>query len=153
MLFEAFQPPKPENRRFWLYALDGHTYIFSCTVRTLNSGLRCRLSPPGKDGGGLQWLKRARTASVGQAPPGSFDSAPPSSVSRDKSVKRSSQDDDFVEVFKKTIPNNLVSAYGTKSWAKFSHPYGTHFAICSHPHSKAPLRYVFPARSRIFPQP
>jgi hypothetical protein len=36
-------------------------------------------------------------------------------VSRDKSVMRSAQDDDFVGVLKKNIPKQ-VSAYGTKSW-------------------------------------
>jgi hypothetical protein len=29
MLFEPFRPPKPENRIFRRYALDGHGYIFS----------------------------------------------------------------------------------------------------------------------------
>ena len=32
MLFGAFRPPKPENRIFPRYALDGHGYIFSRTV-------------------------------------------------------------------------------------------------------------------------
>src|SRR5271154_4830738 len=48
MPFEPFRPPKPENRVFRRYALDGHGYIFSCTViifhpqvcaKSLNSGL------------------------------------------------------------------------------------------------------------------
>jgi hypothetical protein len=74
MLFEPFRPPKPENRIFPRYALDGHGYIFSCTViifhpqvsaRSLNLGLILRMfSAPGKDRGGparcgLQWLKRS----------------------------------------------------------------------------------------------
>jgi hypothetical protein len=32
MLFGPFRPPKPENRIFRRHALDGHGYIFSCTV-------------------------------------------------------------------------------------------------------------------------
>jgi hypothetical protein len=32
MLLGAFQPPKPKNRIFLRYALDGHGYIFLCTV-------------------------------------------------------------------------------------------------------------------------
>ena len=52
MLFGAFRPPKPENRIFLRYALDGHGYIFSCTViifhpkvcaKSLNSGLMVRM--------------------------------------------------------------------------------------------------------------
>jgi hypothetical protein len=48
MLFGPFRPPKPENRILLRYPLDGHGYIFSCTViifhpqvcaRSLNSGL------------------------------------------------------------------------------------------------------------------
>jgi hypothetical protein len=46
-------------------------------------------------------VERVRTAWVGQAPWGSFDSAPPSAVSHDSSVRRFAQDDDFVEVLKK----------------------------------------------------
>ena len=54
MLFGAFRPPKPENRILLRYALDGHGYIFSCTVIIF--------SAPGKDRGGsarcgLRWLK------------------------------------------------------------------------------------------------
>jgi hypothetical protein len=55
MLFEPFRSPKPGNRIFRRYALDGHGYIFSCTViifhpqvcaKSLNSALivRMRLS-------------------------------------------------------------------------------------------------------------
>jgi hypothetical protein len=48
MLFGPFRPPKPENRILLRYPLDGHGYIFSCTViifhpqvcaRSWNSGL------------------------------------------------------------------------------------------------------------------
>jgi hypothetical protein len=48
VLFEAFRPPKPENRIFRRCVLDGHGYIFSCTAiifhpqvcaKSLNSGL------------------------------------------------------------------------------------------------------------------
>jgi hypothetical protein len=42
-------------------------------------------------------------------------------VSRDKSVRRSAQDDVFVGVLKKTIQNKL-ELMGTASWAKFSRP-------------------------------
>jgi hypothetical protein len=57
-------------------------------------------SAQGKDRGGSarcvpRWLKSLRAAWVRQAPPGSFDSAPPSAVSRDKSVRRFAQDDVF----------------------------------------------------------
>jgi hypothetical protein len=48
--------------------------------------------------------------------------SPPSVVSRDKSVRRFAQDDDFVGVLKKNIPN---SAYVTASWAKVRPPFGT----------------------------
>ena len=41
-------------------------------------------------------VEKLRAVSVRQAPPGSFDSALPSAVSRDKSVTRSAQDDGFV---------------------------------------------------------
>jgi hypothetical protein len=41
-------------------------------------------------------VEKLRAAWVRSAPPGSFDSAPSSAVSRDKSVRRSAQDDDFV---------------------------------------------------------
>jgi len=37
-----------------------------------------------------------------------FDSAPPSTVCRDKSVWRSPQDDDSLGVLKKNIPNKLA---------------------------------------------
>jgi hypothetical protein len=43
-----------------------------------------------------------------KASSGSFDSAPSSAVSHDKSVRRSAQDDDFVGVLKKNIPNKLT---------------------------------------------
>jgi hypothetical protein len=54
-------------------------------------------------------------------------------VSRDKSVRRSAQDDDFVGVGDakdQRLPGFLlsakqVSAHGTTSWAKFSRPFGT----------------------------
>jgi hypothetical protein len=39
---------------------------------------------------------------------GSSDSAPPSAVLRDKSVRRSAQDDVFVGVLEKNIPNKLA---------------------------------------------
>jgi hypothetical protein len=52
--------------------------------------------------------------SLGLARDRLFDSAPSSAVSRDKSVKRSAQDDDFVGVLKKH--SKQVSAYGTASW-------------------------------------
>jgi hypothetical protein len=42
------------------------------------------------------------------APPGSFDSAPSSAMSRDESVTRSARDDGFVGVLKKNIPNKLA---------------------------------------------
>jgi hypothetical protein len=42
------------------------------------------------------------------APPRSFDSAPSSAAPRDKSVRRSAQDDDFVGVLKKNIPNKVA---------------------------------------------
>ena len=45
-------------------------------------------------------VEKLRTARVRQAPSGSFDSAPPSAVSRHKSVRRSAQDDVFVGVLK-----------------------------------------------------
>ena len=41
--------------------------------------------------------------------PGSFDSAPLSHVSRDKSVRRSAQDDGFVGVVMKNSPNQIGS--------------------------------------------
>jgi hypothetical protein len=40
--------------------------------------------------------------------PGSFDSAPSSAVSRDKSVKRAAQDDGFVGVVMKNSQNRLT---------------------------------------------
>ena len=36
LLLGAFRPPKPENRIFRRYALDGHGCIFSCTVIIYN---------------------------------------------------------------------------------------------------------------------
>jgi hypothetical protein len=39
---------------------------------------------------------------------GSFDSAPSNAVSRDKSVRRSAQDDDLVGVLTKNIQNKLA---------------------------------------------
>ena len=45
-------------------------------------------------------VEKLRTARVRQAASGSFDSAPPSAVSRHKSVRRSAQDDVFVGVLK-----------------------------------------------------
>jgi len=42
-----------------------------------------------------------------------------SAVSRDKSVRRSAQDDVFVVSFKEKHPKQ-VSVYGTTSWAKCS---------------------------------
>jgi len=64
---------------------------------------------------------------------GSFDSAPPSAVARDKSVRRSAQDDVFVASWrcKKPASSRIsiaakqVSAYGTASWVTLSRPYGT----------------------------
>ena len=47
-----------------------------------------------------------------------------SAVSRDRSVRRCAQDDDFVGVLTNKHPKQ-VSAYGTASWANFSRPYGT----------------------------
>jgi hypothetical protein len=41
-------------------------------------------------------------------PSGSFDSAPSSTVSRDRSVTRSAQDDDFVGVLTKNLQNKLA---------------------------------------------
>jgi hypothetical protein len=60
-------------------------------------------------------VEKLRAAWVKQAPSGSFDSAPSSAVSRDKSVPRSAQDDEFVGVLTKNIPKQ-VSVYGMKSW-------------------------------------
>ncbi len=71
---------------------------------------------------GLRWLKSSEQhwqdkhlrGSLGYARDRLFDSAPPSAVSRDKSVRRSAQDDDFVGVLTKNIPNQ-VSAYALKA--------------------------------------
>ena len=51
---------------------------------------------PGKNRSGAgSVVEKLRTAWVRQAPPGSFGSAPPSTLSRDESVWRSAQDDDL----------------------------------------------------------
>jgi hypothetical protein len=50
--------------------------------------------------------------------PGSFDSAPSSAVSRDKSVRRSAQDDGFVAVVMKNSLN-MLTLMRLPSWAKF----------------------------------
>jgi hypothetical protein len=50
---------------------------------------------------------------------GSFDSAPPSVLTRDRSVRRSAQDDVFVGVVTKNIPNTLAlqdAVLGWDSW-------------------------------------
>jgi hypothetical protein len=87
MLFGAFRPPKPENGILLRYPLDGHGYIFSCTViifhprvcaRSLNSGLIVAMR--------LSFFSRRQPLRCF-----SRDSAPPSAVSRDKSVGRSAQ--------------------------------------------------------------
>jgi hypothetical protein len=65
---------------------------------------------------GLQWSKKSERHGQDKNPRGSFgdaqdrlfDSAPPSAVCRDKSVRRSAQDDDFMGVLKKNIPNKLA---------------------------------------------
>jgi hypothetical protein len=65
---------------------------------------------------GLRWSKISerhgqdehRRGSLGYARDRLFDSAPPSAASRDKSVRRSAQDDDFVGVLTKNIPNKLA---------------------------------------------
>jgi hypothetical protein len=79
-------------------------------------------------------VEKLRTAWVRKAPSGSFDSAPPSAAPRDKSVRRSAQDDGFVGVLKKDIPNKLalmgllpglssaVPVRQAQGW-----PYGTRF--------------------------
>jgi hypothetical protein len=46
--------------------------------------------------------------SFGYAQDRLFDSAPSSAMSRDKSVWRSAQDDDFVRALKRKIPNKLA---------------------------------------------
>ncbi len=56
---------------------------------------------------GLRWPKAP--SGMGKiSPSGSFDSAPPSVVSRDKSARRSAQDDDFVGVLTKNHPDKLA---------------------------------------------
>jgi hypothetical protein len=65
---------------------------------------------------GLRWSKRSEQHGQDKHPRGSlgyardrlFDSAPPSAVSRDKSVRRSAQDDVFVGVLNKNIQNKLA---------------------------------------------
>jgi hypothetical protein len=60
--------------------------------------------PPGAGIGG----RKAPNSMGKKASSGSFDSAPSSAVSRDESVRRSAQDDVFVGVLKKHIPNKLA---------------------------------------------
>jgi hypothetical protein len=47
-------------------------------------------------------VEKLRTAWVKKDPPGSFDCAPSSAMSRDKSVRRSAQDDVFVVSWRET---------------------------------------------------
>jgi hypothetical protein len=49
MLFEPFRPPKPENRIFRRYALDGHGYIFSFTVLIFHPPGLCKIFELGID--------------------------------------------------------------------------------------------------------
>jgi hypothetical protein len=49
MLFEAFRPPKPENRILLRYPLDGHGYIFSCTVNIFHPQGLCKVFELGLD--------------------------------------------------------------------------------------------------------
>jgi hypothetical protein len=81
MLLGAFQPPTPDNRILLRYALEcqGDFFAFSTPAKTLAAPVSEKL----------------RAAWVSEAPPGSFDSAPESAVSGDKSVRRSAQDDGF----------------------------------------------------------
>jgi hypothetical protein len=48
--------------------------------------------------------------------------------------ERSAQDDDFVGVLKKSIPNKLA-LMGLASWDRFCRPFGTKFIIPVHAHA------------------
>jgi hypothetical protein len=54
------------------------------------------------------WVRQARRGSLGYSRDRLFDSAPPGVLSRDKTVRRSAQDDDFVGVSTKNILNKLA---------------------------------------------
>jgi hypothetical protein len=60
-----------------------------------------------------------------------------SAVSRDRSVRRYAQDDDFVGVLKNKHPKQ-VSAHGMKSWATVSRPCGTCMRAGHHPAGRPP---------------
>jgi hypothetical protein len=124
MLLGAFRLLKPDNR----ICCDTHLMVTGIVFmhcnhlpsqvcsKSLNSGLIVRMRLPGKTVAGPPGVgsvvEKLRTAWVRQAQPGSFDSAPPKAVSRDKSVRRSAQDDDFVGVLTKKHPKR-VGSYGT----------------------------------------
>jgi hypothetical protein len=94
MLLGAFRPPKPDNR----ICCDTHSKMLASSWFLAS----------GKNERPASVVEKLRAAWVHKAPPGSFDSAPPSAVSRDQSVRRSAQDDDFAGVLAKNIADKLA---------------------------------------------
>jgi hypothetical protein len=142
MLFERFRPPKPapggpdtvfprgreqelvascdvrrphlHSRQLYKRALhwryqQPRDHQVRTAGRILFSGLGGRKAPNSMDKISTAGVLRLRATSV---------------VSRNKSVRRSAQDDDFVGVLKKNIPNKLA-LMRLASWAKFSRPRST----------------------------
>jgi hypothetical protein len=93
----------------------GYIYILGSHTGTLYIAVTINCVPPEDPVLGLRRLKSLDQHRQDKRPRGSFDSAPSSPVSRDRSVTRSAQDDDFVGVLTKERPKQ-VSAYGMKSW-------------------------------------
>jgi hypothetical protein len=112
-LLGPFQPPKPASggpatvfplgrvlRTCWHLAMSGgHIYILSSHTGTLYAGRILLLGLGGRKAPNS--MGKISTAGV-------LRLRATSALSRDKSVRRSAQDDDFVGVLKKNIPNILA---------------------------------------------
>jgi hypothetical protein len=126
MPFGAFQPPMPargEKKLNLIRTINpefknlAHTWGWkTITVHEKDISVTIKCVPQKDPVLGLRWSKSSEQHRQDRHPRGSFgyaqdrlfDSAPSSAVCRDKSVRRSAQDDDFVGVLKKNIPNKVA---------------------------------------------